>query len=281
MPRIRTLKPEIWQDEALGSCPPVARLLYIGLITQADDDGRFRAAPALVKSAVFPYDLKLGLGTIEGHLECLAEAALIRLYTVKGQSFGDLPSWGQHQKINRPSPSSIPSFEKRDKHEQTPPFAGDSVNGHGILSEDSVKAHGGKGKEGKGSKKHVELSADAQQVWDAYHGYHPKAQLTTTGKNHRKGIIERALTIHDADTCTAAVHGIHSNTYLAENGHAGNLELTLRDADHIEKYAAMWEPQPANSLATLTAEDFDRMEAERERITAQRRAALTAAEKEG
>lgn len=34
-PRIRTLKPECWQDEKIGQLSRDARLLFVGLITMA------------------------------------------------------------------------------------------------------------------------------------------------------------------------------------------------------------------------------------------------------
>jgi hypothetical protein len=56
-PRIRTLKPEMWADEKVGALTRDARLLFIGLITLADDAGRFRAMPSAILGHVFPYDL--------------------------------------------------------------------------------------------------------------------------------------------------------------------------------------------------------------------------------
>lgn len=277
MPRIRTIKPEIWTDEALGGCPLGARLLYIGMITQADDEGRLRAAPALLRSVVFPYDAKVTPSVVSGWLEALVQAGLVRCYEVSGEVFADIPSWSKHQTINRPRDSHLPAFQNRRKPEQNPPFAGDSVNDHGAITELSLSPHGRKGREGKGKEKHVQLSDDAAKVWSTYRGYHPKAALSATGKNNRKGIIERALKLHDADTCVAAIHGIHASDYHVSNGYAGDLELTLRDADHIEKYAALH--SGTNGKPQLTAEDYDRIAAERE-AAAQRRREQRPAEEE-
>lgn len=119
-PRIRTLKPETWQDEKIGCVSRDARLLFVGLITLADDDGRFRALPSQVLGHVFPYDddavRKLGRWMDE-----LSQVGLVVLYDVAGVQYGVLPQFGRHQKINRPSPSLIPE---------------PSLNGHGAISED-------------------------------------------------------------------------------------------------------------------------------------------------
>jgi hypothetical protein len=55
-PRIRTIKPEMWADEKVGQLSRDARLLFVGLITMADDEGRLRGCPAAILGHVFPYD---------------------------------------------------------------------------------------------------------------------------------------------------------------------------------------------------------------------------------
>ena len=56
MARKRMLSPEFWTDEKLGDCTRDERLLFMGLISQADDEGRGQGNPKLVKALVFPYD---------------------------------------------------------------------------------------------------------------------------------------------------------------------------------------------------------------------------------
>ena len=55
--RIRSIKPEFWQDEKLAGIPRDARLLFVGLWNIADDEGRLRGSPLFVRAHVFPYDL--------------------------------------------------------------------------------------------------------------------------------------------------------------------------------------------------------------------------------
>ena len=75
-PRIRTLKPELWQDEKIGNLSRDARLLFIGLVTMADDEGRLRALPALILGHVFPYDTD-ALRKLEQWLEEIAHSGLV------------------------------------------------------------------------------------------------------------------------------------------------------------------------------------------------------------
>jgi hypothetical protein len=107
MPRIRTLKPELWQDEDIGALSRDARLLFIGLITQADDEGRLVGAPRLLWSQIFPWDdyspERLGAWLTE-----LAGAGLVRQYESGGRAYIHLPGWKRHQKISHPAKSKLP-----------------------------------------------------------------------------------------------------------------------------------------------------------------------------
>ena len=261
MARVRSLKPHVWQDRALGRCSIGARLLFIGLITQADDEGRFRAEAPLLRAAIFPWDTfeatadaLPGLGFVELDVDAwlreLEEQELVRTWDVKGQRYGDLRSWARHQVIRHPSPSTIPGPEKRSKRQSTRSHAGDSRKATAALPRSAVTRTLKEEKEKEKDKsmsssqaaRPARVTAD-HPVFVAYLEHHPRATFTTEGKNHRRGLIERALKMgKPVDELVAAVHGIHTSDYHLENGHAANLELTLRDADHIERYAAMWEP---------------------------------------
>lgn len=103
MARIRTIKPELCEDETLGSCSREARLLFILLWTRCDDHGRFRASPMLLKGQLFPYDLDLSPQTVAGWLDDLTSAGRVRTYTVNGQTYGAVVNWSKHQRIDNAS----------------------------------------------------------------------------------------------------------------------------------------------------------------------------------
>jgi hypothetical protein len=106
-PRIRTLKPEAWQDEKLGGLSRDARLLFVVLITMADDEGRFRAMPASILGHGFPYDAD-AIKKLDKWIAELTNCGLVRIYEVADVPYGWLPKWTDHQKINRPSKSELP-----------------------------------------------------------------------------------------------------------------------------------------------------------------------------
>lgn len=56
MARIRSVHPSLFTDEAWVSCSPLARIFYIGLMTDADDQGLFEWKPLQLKMRLLPGD---------------------------------------------------------------------------------------------------------------------------------------------------------------------------------------------------------------------------------
>jgi len=80
MPRIRTLKPDLWADDKFGYLSYPLRLLWIGLLTQADDEGRLYYRPRIIRVAIFPYDDDLTDDRMEQMLEKLSDLQMILIY---------------------------------------------------------------------------------------------------------------------------------------------------------------------------------------------------------
>jgi hypothetical protein len=106
--RIRTIKPEFWQSESNGRLSRDARLLFSGLITMADNEGRLRGSPAFIASQVFPFDSD-GRKVVDRCLEELATAGKVLRYVVDGDSFVWLPKFTEHQKTDPRYPSKLPA----------------------------------------------------------------------------------------------------------------------------------------------------------------------------
>jgi len=131
MARKRMIDPNFWTDEKLGTCEPMARYTFMGLISQADDAGRLNGHPALIKSQVFPYDYNITPDQVNDWLNQLEQKGLIRRYEVDGQSYICIPKFLKHQKINRPSESKLPAPPEN--------FSEGSVSTHGTLTEPSPR----------------------------------------------------------------------------------------------------------------------------------------------
>jgi hypothetical protein len=111
MGRIRTIKPEFPQSENIGKLSRNSRLLFVQLWTIVDDSGRSRAASRMLASLLYPYDDD-ARDLIDGWLEELESGGHIRRYDVGGSHYLEIIKWLEHQKIDKPSASRLPSFDE-------------------------------------------------------------------------------------------------------------------------------------------------------------------------
>lgn len=132
MARIRTIKPEFWEDEKLAKLPVNARLLFIGTWNFADDNGALLANPVLMKSHIFPYE-DIGISTISEWIDMLVENGMLIRTTYNGKDYLVIRKFLIHQKINRKSIRinlSLPVVLKViDEYNKT----------HGVLTEPSLQ----------------------------------------------------------------------------------------------------------------------------------------------
>lgn len=82
MARIRTIKPEFWGDEKLAPCSPITRLVFLGLISMADDAGRVVDNVKVIDAFVFPETSETCRGSID---ELSAMGRIRRGKTASGQ----------------------------------------------------------------------------------------------------------------------------------------------------------------------------------------------------
>ena len=117
MARTRSVKPSFFKNEHLAECEPMARLLFVGLWTLADSTGRMEFRPLRIKAELFPYDAC----DIVPLLAQLADRGFIRVYSVEGRSYLDIPTFSEHQRCH-PSEHAegFPAWE-----------SGQAVNFHG------------------------------------------------------------------------------------------------------------------------------------------------------
>jgi hypothetical protein len=108
MARIRTIKPQFWEDEKIGRLSFRSRLLYIGIWNFADDEGVVIWSPEYLRSRIFPYD-DIPLADIKTLQDELINANVIFPYNSDGDSYGVVLTFRNHQVINRPVPSKLPS----------------------------------------------------------------------------------------------------------------------------------------------------------------------------
>lgn len=108
MARIRTIKPAFWGDEKTSHLTREARLLFIGLISMADDQGRFLASHAAIAGYVFPNDEDITPKRLAAWLEEITASKMVIVYHCGHIRYGVIPNYSKHQAINRPTPSTLP-----------------------------------------------------------------------------------------------------------------------------------------------------------------------------
>jgi len=154
--RIRTIKPEFFLHDRLAELSPLHRLLFVGLWTQADRDGRLKDRPRRIKVAVLPYDD----ADVDAMLDDLHRGGFLVRYAVDGDQFIEITGFSKHQSVNVKEPkSTIPP----------PPSTPEHVPARVEHHAGTVPApdeHVGKGREGKGK----DLSSSGDDVSAAEFG---------------------------------------------------------------------------------------------------------------
>ena len=101
------MDPNFWQSEDVARLSRFARLLLLGMISNADDQGRGRANVNYLKSTVFPYD-EVQSDEVAQALKQIGEHIAVALYDVEGSSYYAFTNWGKWQKVDKPRASVIP-----------------------------------------------------------------------------------------------------------------------------------------------------------------------------
>lgn len=104
--RIRTIKPEFWAHPVMLKQSDSTKLLAIGLLNVADDEGYFFADARIIRNAIRPLDDDSRITTVS--LRELSEIGYIEIrnHPTHG-AIGFVPSFLIHQVINKSKPSKI------------------------------------------------------------------------------------------------------------------------------------------------------------------------------
>ncbi len=95
MARARLLKPGFFTNEHLAELPMAGRLLFAGLWTLADRDGRVEDRPRRIHALLFPWDHDVAVDDL---LSGLAERGFLSRYRVEQVAVIQITEWEKHQK---------------------------------------------------------------------------------------------------------------------------------------------------------------------------------------
>ena len=111
--RIRTIKPEILDDERSAGLSDAAWRLWVSSWLLADDHGGARGDSRWLAAEVFwaspgpPRDVPKLLLELE-------DAGLVRRYTVRGQQYLCIVNWKKHQRVDNAGKPRVPTFDEAD-----------------------------------------------------------------------------------------------------------------------------------------------------------------------
>lgn len=109
MARIRSVKPSFWQSGSNAKLSREARLLYIGLWSEADDEGRLIGSIVSLIGNLFPHDADVTPARMKKWLAQLTELGKVIPYDVDGITYLLIPTFTTHQKISHPTLSVLPN----------------------------------------------------------------------------------------------------------------------------------------------------------------------------
>lgn len=115
MARSRTIKPGFFTNEDLVEIEPLGRLLFIGLWTLADREGRLVDRPRKIKMNLLPCDNC----DADALLQDLANAGFIVRYEVNGERYIQINNFTKHQNIHpKEVKSNLPTIPGQETGEQ-------------------------------------------------------------------------------------------------------------------------------------------------------------------
>jgi len=242
MARKRMIDPSIWTSESFGSLSNLGKILFIGIISNADDEGRFKGSPTYLKAIILPYGNET-TEAISDALEELEQEKIITIYTVEDTLYGVLPKWNLYQTISRPYPSKIPHppelvINKEVVPEPTnnsgttqEPFNEHSLNDHEQLNDRSTI----KEKKIKQVKTPANKNSLADMKSIAKH-YQDQINASSRCTNEARLKIFARLKTYDMKSLVLAIDKFSSDPWWMEHNSGRGISWFFKNDDRIDQF---------------------------------------------
>jgi hypothetical protein len=214
MARKRQIDPAIWTNEQFCNLSFNARLLFVGMISNADDEGRLKGSAKYLKMVVFPSDPSSIDDLIKLRAEVIREK-LATHYAYNNNEYLELPTFIKHQYMTKRYPSSIPSPQSVNCQliTDTQPFNNqlfhnDNDIGIGIDNGNGVY---------RPDKKIKATKVILQEIVDLYNSICvalPKVQRITETRKHQ--IINRFDENPDIEIFKKVFNAVNSSDFLSQ-----------------------------------------------------------------
>lgn len=159
MARKRMISPEIWQSEDFSKLSTLAKLVFIGLFSNADDEGRGRARAVYIKSIVLPYEEGIRVADIEKSLDEIAANMSVIFYAHDGNEYYELTNWQAWQKVDKPQKSKVPAYDTEHSEIVRGIVGEASPNVRRTIPPNRIEENR---KEKKGTEENIDSSAQAE-----------------------------------------------------------------------------------------------------------------------
>ncbi len=183
MARSRNIKPGFFLNDELCEIEPLGRLLFAGLWTIADRDGRLRDRPKKIKAQILPYDEC----DVPSLLIDLENSGFIQRYEIDDCQYIQILAWSKHQNPHKnetdsviPSPEeySTSTVQEQESHSSN---RADSLN----LIPDSLNPS----KERSSATQNDRVPV--QKIIDLYHSLLPTLPSVAKVTPTRRGYIQQ------------------------------------------------------------------------------------------
>lgn len=197
MARKRMIDPNIWQSEDFSKLNTLAKLVFIGLFSLADDEGKGRCNPVYLKSTLFPYDEGIRSTDIDKTLFEISSNMSILFYSCNGSNYYRLINWSTWQKIDKPSKSKIPNY---DENTMQVLFDDNSANVRRVVSPNKNRT--------RKEDKLKEIEEKRREVVETYNKFCTELPLClkqTDKRNKQIDVLLKNFTIEQfGEICTKA-----------------------------------------------------------------------------
>lgn len=245
MARIRTLKPEILEDEKTSALSSGAWRLFVSVIVLADNHGRLRANPQWLFGQVFWSAPGESLTKLKTYLEELTSVGLVSTYVVSGQPYMTITNWAKHQRIDTAGAPRCPGPEEATQNQVDASCGGlpQVAASCGGLPLD-LRTEGPKDLSTKGPKdpdQSATNAADVCAVFDHYRTIHVRSHLHPNDTlKEWKAIKARLSEGYTVDDLKAAIDGMHLTPHNCGMNDRQQqflgLELCMRNAGQVERF---------------------------------------------
>jgi hypothetical protein len=107
--RIRSIKPEFCSSADTGALSRDARLFFLQLLTEADDEGRLLWIPRRLCGVLYPHDEDVSSALLIAWATQCAARGMVVVYEVDGADYLQVANWKKHQRISHATESRWPA----------------------------------------------------------------------------------------------------------------------------------------------------------------------------